>query len=137
MSARRTIISLLAAAVTFTVGVGIYESWPGGAPPAELLQNCTIGAGPPTLNYQERILFGIGERGTSCTSAANMTVYIKRHRTWWPDKTLAVKEGGGTNFLLTARYRCSGNGSQMGVYVEVRSGNSKVQSPRYNIAYCG
>jgi hypothetical protein len=63
---------------------------------------CSLGANLPAKNSAGKI-FGVGTRGTTCSSSATITVQVRQQRTLQPDDVIAQNSGTGTaNISVTA-----------------------------------
>jgi len=96
---------------------------------------CDIYANPPGINRPDRVVFGIGSRGPSCESTAEIVVRLRAIDSNANRKTLVEKRGTGTNLEVPVKYACTGNGGLI-LFVEVESQGRTVKSPNTSIAYC-
>lgn len=103
--------------------------------------SCEIWAETPTVEFDQNnigTILGQGHRECSIPSEARVQIRLRKHRSWWPDKTLASIEITGTDIHQTVSYKCKGKGSQR-VFTEilVKSGKKKkAKSGRRNFNLC-
>ncbi|MCY1078510.1 hypothetical protein [Archangium lansingense] len=98
--------------------------------------SCTLYAKPPF-----QIEFGIAGDGgrMGCTNNANITVRIREHRRFLPDRTRAQQTGDLVNGEFRLSFPCPIlNPKPITVFTEtlVNGTNQKVQSPRRTLLGC-
>lgn len=119
-------------AVDPTIDEGALDA-PETAPEvASLPPGCQAYASTPTID-------GLNVDGGGiwydCPTTSRFTVYLKRHRAWWPDETLAQASGTGSTGWLRLLKSCRYRGGPTYIYSEIRHDNSgwKAQSARLSI----
>jgi hypothetical protein len=116
------------AAVALAIAVGAVLA----TAPATQAATCTLYAEQP---YYNGAINGWGH-WWNCPSTAKVTIVLRQDIRWWPDRTLDSDVGyGGSGSLLVGR-ACGNHFDPIKVFVEVRYGSQKVQSPRA-ILPCG
>ena len=121
------------ATVALAVALGLATSAIGAAVPAPTAAaGCTLYAEQP---YYNGAINGWGH-WYGCSSTAKVTVVLRQDIRWWPDKTLDSRTGIGRAGSLLVTRACGNNFNPIKVFVEVRYGTQKVQSPRA-ILPCG
>ena len=95
-------------------------------PAATAAATCTLYAEQPTYNGS---INGLGS-WSGCPATANVTVVLRQDRSWWPDTTLRSASGTGSNGSKLLVYPCGARFDPIKVFVEVRYGSQKKQSPR-------
>jgi hypothetical protein len=66
----------------------------------------------------------------NCPTNAKVTVVLRHDKRWWPDSTLDSETGTGSSGSRLTVYPCGNRFDPIKVFVEVRYGSQKVQSPR-------
>jgi len=97
--------------------------------------SCDIYADPPAINRPDRIAYALGSRGPSCESTADIVVRLRALDPDGKRKTLVEKRGSGTNFEVTVKYSCTGNGGLI-LFSEVESAGRTVKSANVSAPYC-
>jgi hypothetical protein len=102
--------------------------------PATLtLAGCTLYAEQPY--WSTGAIYGFGS-WNGCPASAGVTVVLRHDRSWWPDRTLASGSGSGPYGGVAVSYPCGTDYDPIKVFIEVRYGSMKVQSPRATLP-CG
>jgi hypothetical protein len=73
---------------------------------------------------------------SGCAASTTVTVVLRQDRPWWPDRTLASRLGTGATGARQVSYPCGLDFDPIKVFIEVRQGSNKVQSPRATLP-CG
>ncbi len=115
-----------AAAALATLALAPVAGAIGDAPVASAAPACRLYAEQPTYNGS---INGTGS-WSNCPANATVTVVLRNDRSWWPDQTLASRSGTGSFGSRTTVYACGNHFDPIKVFVEVRYGSQKVQSPR-------
>lgn len=90
------------------------------------IAGCYIWANKP-YDSTGSIIKGRGGR-SGCATGVTLTVRIQKHRTWWPDKTIASTSAWMVNGYITASGKCDGKATY---FTEtLSSSGNKVQSDR-------
>jgi len=87
---------------------------------------CTLYAEQPIYNGS---INGSGY-WSGCPATAKVTVVLREDRKWWPDRTLRSASGTGSSGSKLLVYPCGTDFDPIKVFVEVRYGSLKKQSPR-------
>ncbi len=93
---------------------------------AALGAECRLSAEQPQYNGA---ISGLGS-WSNCATNAKVTVLLREDVRFWTDKTLVSKSRTGSSGSLSLLRACGNRFDPIKVYVEVRAGNKKVQSPR-------
>lgn len=98
--------------------------------------DCHLWAEAPWVNVGEHEIIGVGHRACDgVQGAVPVTVRLRQHRWWWPDKTLRSRTLTTDEAAVTVIYKCSGTGSQE-VFTEIIVQGKKAKSLRANITLC-
>lgn len=100
---------------------------------AATLAGCQLYPSPP--EWYAASIFGSGW-WFDCAAGSTVTVLLRQDRPWWPDRTLRSSSGSGSSGGIDLSYPCLTDFDPIRVYIEVRNGSQKVQSPRV-IVPCG
>jgi hypothetical protein len=116
-----------------TIDEGALLEAPETAPAAASLPpGCKAYASTPTI---EGFNIEGGGNWYDCPATSRFRVFLKRHRSWWPDVTLAEGSGTGSSGWLRLFKSCRYRGGPTYVYSEIRHESSgwKAQSQRLSI----
>jgi hypothetical protein len=94
---------------------------------------CDISADAPRING--RVVFGVGIRGPTCNSQAEIVVRLKVSEPGAPEKLLIEKRATGTNFEVPVTYACTGT-TQRTLITEVVSQGRVVRSSNTSVPNC-
>lgn len=94
---------------------------------ANALAGCTLFAEQPY--WAAGAIYGAAS-WSGCPASAGITVVLRHDRSWWPDRTLASRSGSGSFGSIQVSYPCGTDFDPIKVFIEIRYGGAKVQSPR-------
>lgn len=94
---------------------------------------CDISADAPRING--RVVFGVGIRGPTCGSQAEIVVRLRAIGADAQPKILIEKRVSGTNFEVPVTYSCTGNRERI-LLTEVESQGRIVKSANTPVANC-